>query len=96
MSHLYKESIWQSATGRWYCADVEDLGHGSAYWWIPCRMLEISPTDFILLLKDKFNASNFSFNKEKNFLNYSWEKEADARKYKNWINAEARKRNFII
>ena len=96
MTHIYKCSEWQSATGRWHCADVEDLANGSAYWWIPCRILGISPEEFILLLKDKFNASDFYFDRKKNVLLYSWEKQSDMRKYKNWINAQARKVNFII
>ena len=86
MAHIYHVSEWQSPTGRWHCNDVENLGNGSGYWWIPCRILDMQPTDFILLLKETFNASNFSYSEKSNVLLY----------YKNWINEMARKANAII
>lgn len=96
MAHLYKETVWKSGSGRYFSGDVEDLAHGSGRWWIPCRVLKMAPVDFILLLKNEFNASNFSYNREKNMLLYSWEQEKDANKYKNWINSMAKKANAII
>lgn len=96
MAHLYKVSEWKGGSGRWYCNDVEDLAGVSGLWWVPCRMLGISPTDFILLLKDEFKASNFSYNIEKNVLLYSWEKHSDCHRYVLWINKMARKANFMV
>lgn len=96
MAHIYHVSEWQSPTGKWHCNDVEDLGNGSGYWWIPCRILGIKPTDFILLLKETFNASDFTYSEKSNVLLYSWEKQSDMRRYKNWINEMARKANAII
>lgn len=96
MAHIYHVSEWQSPTGRWHCNDVEDLGNGSGYWWIPCRILGMAPTDFILMLKETFNASDFSYSVESNVLLYSWEKQSDMRRYKNWINEMARKANAVI
>ena len=29
MAHLYKASMWQGSSGKWFCSDVEDLGHHS-------------------------------------------------------------------
>ncbi len=96
MAHIYKCSVWQSTSGKWHCNDIEDLANGSGYWWIPCRILGMAPTDFILLLKDNFNASNFSYDTKSNVLLYSWEKQEDAKKYCNWINKMARKANAVI
>ena len=94
MAHLYKASEWQSAAGHWYCSDVEDLAHDSGAWWIPARILQISLTDFVKLLIEKFNVSYITYNEHNNFLWYYWNSQADMRKYKNMINAAARKRNF--
>jgi hypothetical protein len=96
MSHVYRVSEWQSPTGSWHCGDVENLAGGSNNWWLPCRLLGMAPADFVLMLKETFNASHISYNLEKNVLLYSWDKQEDERKYKNWINSMSRKANFII
>lgn len=96
MAHLYKASIWQGGSKLWYVSDIEDLGGHSGRWWVPCRILGISPADYVQLLIDEFKVSNIGYNKEKNFLYFSWEKESDARRYKNWINSMARKANYIF
>lgn len=95
MSHIYRMSEW-AIGDKWYCNDVEDLAKGSGYWWIPCRILDMTPTDFILLLKETFHVDNITYNKEANILIYSWNKQADMRKFKNWINQMARKANAWI
>ena len=95
MAHVYKVSQWQGASGRWYCNDVADLAGPSAKWYTPARMLGISLCDYVLLLKDKFNASGFKYNEEKDVLIFSWEKESDAHRYLLWINKMARKANFM-
>lgn len=96
MSHILKMSVWKSSSDRWFCADVEDLGHDSALWWYPARLLGISLTDYVLLLKDKYHATNFHYNK--NILVFSWTEENKiyATKFKNDINALARKKNFRV
>lgn len=97
MAHMYKCVEWESAAGnRWYVNDTSDLGHGSGDWWIPCRILGIAPVDFILMLKETFNATGFYYAEKTNFLGYYWERKKDAVKYKNWINSMARKANAII
>ena len=71
MSHLLKFTVWEQ-NGKWHCNDVSDLGHGSGYWWHPARMLGISLTDYVLLLKDEFHAVNFSFPNQKILL-WDWQ-----------------------
>ena len=92
--HLYKASEWKGRCGYWYCSDVEDIAHDSGAWWIPARILEISLTDFVKMLINDFNVSYIHYSEEYNFLNYRWESQADMRRYKNMINAAARKKNF--
>lgn len=96
MSHLYTCTTWTSPTGKEHCGDLSDLGNNSNAWWIPCNILGMKPVDFVLLLKDSFNASDFSYNIESNVLMYSWEKKEDAVRFKNWINSMAKKANAII
>jgi hypothetical protein len=53
MAHQYKVSKWKSGSDHWYCNDVTKLSEISAKWWIPARLLNISLTDYILLLKNR-------------------------------------------
>ena len=95
MNHLLKYSEWESAQG-WNSGDISDLAHGSNYWWLPARMLDISLTDYVLLLKNKFNAKNFKYFKDKNLLLWQWESYKDCHSFTLYINSEARKRKFFI
>lgn len=89
-----KYTEWQNNLG-WLTGDVSDLGKGSNYWWYPARMLEIPIEDFLLLLK-KYNVSKVYYNKDANVLIYSWDNYSDCHKFTLFINAEAKKRNFVI
>ncbi len=95
MSHLLKYSEWESPTG-WHCTDISDFAHGSGFWWHVPRMLDISLTDYILLLKDEFNAINFSYDIDKNVLLWKWPTYQDCHKFVLFVNREARKRKFFI
>ena len=97
MAHLMKYSEWQSPSGVWYCNDTSEIGKSQAgLWWAPARLLDLSLDEYVNLLITKFKPDNISYNQEKNVLVYSWKKQSDMRKFKNWINAEARKKNFIV
>lgn len=96
MAHLYECTTWTSPSGREHCGDLKDLANNSNAWWIPCNILGMKPTDFILLLKETFNASGFTYSVKGNVLNYSWKNKSDAIRYKNWINEMSRKANAII
>ena len=96
MSHILKYTEWQSPTGNWYANDVSDLAHGSGSWWHVPRMLQISLTDYILLLKNKYNATDFSYIKERNVLLWHWNNYNDCHKFILYINKEAKNRKFFI
>ena len=96
MTHLYKSSEWQGSSGKWYCNDVSDLAGISGKWWVPARLLNISLTDYILLLKEKFNATIELYNEDTDVLIFYWDKYSDCHRYMLWINAEARKKKFFI
>ena len=98
MAHILKYTEWQGSSGRWYSNDVQELGKNSGAWYYPPRMLDMPLTNFILLLKDEYKVSNFSYDKEKNFLLYSWSKEnySYCHKFTLFVNREAKKRKFMI
>ena len=96
MAHLYKVSEWQGGSGKWYCNDVTDLAGVSGKWWIPARMLGIPLTDYILLLKEKFNVTIVEYYKPTDVLIFHWDKYSECHKYVLWINAEARKRKYMV
>lgn len=95
MAHLYKASEWQSGSGEyWYCGDVEDLGHHSGAWWIPARILGLTPADYIQWLIDNYHPDRITYSVEHNVLVFAWRDQSKMRKYKNYINAQSRKVNF--
>lgn len=96
MSHIYKCSEWKSGSGRWMCGDVEDLAQMSGAWWVPARVLNISLTDYILLLKNQYNATHMTYNKESNVLHFSFDNYADCHRYVLYINKVARNRKYYI
>lgn len=93
MKHIYKMEEWQSGSGNWYCNDTSDLGKGSGLWWHPARILGMTAADFITLLVKEYHVDNIQFN---NILIYSWKKQSDMRKFKNFINKKAREASYMI
>lgn len=97
MAHLYKASEWASACNdKWYVNDVTELSGPSSKWWVPMRILNLSIENYLLLLSKKYNAKGFNYCRDTDCLYFYFSSLADARKWKNYINAEARKKNFII
>lgn len=94
MSSIYRMDEWKSPTGKWHCIDTSNFAAGSANWWIPCRILGISPADFVEYLLS-FNA-NVTWIEESGLLLWDFDKQSDMRKFKNTINSIARKKNFLI
>lgn len=93
---LYKLSEWQSPSGRWHCNNIDKLAEESGVWYAPARVLGISPAEFVKLLLAKYKPDHFTFDKEKCICLWSWDDQTAMRKYKNEINAAARKVNFQI
>lgn len=94
MSSIYRMEEWQSSTGKWHCIDTSNFSAGSANWWIPCRILDISPADFVEYLLS-FNG-NVTWIEKSGLLLWDFDKQSDMRKFKNTINSIARKKNFLI
>lgn len=91
---LYKMQEWES-NGKWHCGCVDHLGTNSGSWVHPARILKLMPADYIKWVIDNFHPEVWH-NKDCSFVCFSWTSQADERKYKNKINAEARKINYQI
>lgn len=95
-AQLLKYTEWQDASGNWLCNDTSDLCSIRAKWWAPARMLNISPSEYVQLLITQFHPDRIKYFQEEEVLVFSWKSIVAQRKFKNWLNAEARKRKFII
>lgn len=93
---LLRYDEWQGGSGLWYCNDTSDLCSVRALWWAPARMLNISPEEFTQMLIRDFKPDHLRYCQESDVLIYGWKSQAAMRKYKNWLNAQARKYNYII
>lgn len=92
---LYKLSEWQSVTGKWNCGCVDDLGNNSGHWVYPARVLGLAPAQYIEWAID-FCHPIIHYNAEKCLVFFSWNNQADMRKFKNYINKVSRQKNFQI
>lgn len=100
MAHMYKASEWTDASRKWHVADTSDLANDSAAWWIPARILGLSLVDFVLLLKNEYNANIIRWypdsNNGKSLLLFNWNNYNDAHRYLLYINRIARNKNWTI
>jgi hypothetical protein len=98
MKRLYKASEWQDACGHWHCADIEDIPNGSAFWWIPARILGLPLEEYVRMLIEEFEVDYIKLleNKDNKVLYFYWDNQNKMRKYKNYINKEARQRCFML
>ena len=89
MAKIYKAEEWQSASGRWHCTDPNLITRGDQ-WLIPAKIINMPIADFLVFVKQEFNA-RVNIREDGGFAYFDWDKQADMRKYKNWINDKARK-----
>ena len=96
---LFKMSEWESATGKWRCACVDNLSGGSSAWWLPARILGISPADYVSLVINEYKPDDvwvLGRDSENPAFIFSWNNQTKMRLYKNFINRKAREVNFQI
>jgi hypothetical protein len=94
--HLYKASEWQDETKYWHCNDVEELGKGSGVWWHPARMLNMAPSAYVQWVIENYHPDKVTHSDDCAFVGFAWKSQTQMRKFKNYLNAEARKRNFQV
>lgn len=85
-----KFSEWQGGAGEWRAADTTTW----TPWWYPARILGIEITDYILLLKNKYNARNFRYFPEKNLLIWDWKNYTDCHSFVLYINRMSKNWTF--
>ncbi len=95
LGHILHYQEWQTPLGDWMCNDVSDLAGISGYWWVPARMLGISPAAFVQLLIEKFQPDKIKFTG--NVLMYSWSNRNynKCHSFVLWLNKESRDRKYI-
>ena len=91
---IYKET--ECLMGDYYYSfSTQNLGKKYQQWVVPCRILGVTPAEYVRILKEDYNAL-IRYNPEKEFLSRRWESQSDMRRWKNYINKKARERNFHI
>lgn len=93
---LYRLEEWQGASGVWYCEHTSSFPANVEKWVIPARVLNMSVDDFLRMLIKDFKPDVITVKKDGSFVSWGWSKQSEMRKFKNFINSEARKKNFQI
>lgn len=91
--HLYCMTHWEN-NGEWRVNDVKNLSGRSAKWYTPMRILDLSVEDYIYLLKDKFKAHIQFYYAPTDYLAFYFDKEIEAKAFCNYVNKEARRKNY--
>lgn len=93
---LYQLKEWQSPSGMWYCNCIDNLAGGSGKWYLPARILNLSPANYIKWVVTNYKPDYIYTDKEKCLFFISWSDQVKMRSFKNYINKEAKKINFQI
>lgn len=93
---LYRLEEWQGASGVWYCEHTSSFPANVEKWVVPARVLNMSVDDFLRMLIKDFKPDVITVKKDGSFVSWGWSKQSEMRKFKNFINSEARKKNFQI
>lgn len=92
---LYRCEEW-SAYGRYYCEHTGKHNWSTDLWVVPARILGMSADEFLRFLIKEFKPDHIFGRPDGSFVGWCWYTQAGMRKYKNFINAEARKKNFLV
>lgn len=95
MAHVFQLTEWQGASGRWFCADTQNLTAKYPQWMVPVRLLGMAPADYVKMLVETFHA-DVRYYPDNTYLSVSWKNQADMRKFKNFVNQKARQANYLI
>ena len=47
---IWQATEWQGSSGNWYCNCLDNLAGGYGAWFMPARILDITPAEFLTLL----------------------------------------------
>ena len=91
---LYRLEEWEDR-GKYYRNYTKE-GKKGGLWFHPARILGISADKYIEWVIKNYNAEVYYHNDDCSLVFIRWNKQSDMRKFKNYINAQARKKNYII
>lgn len=96
--HILRLEEFQGGGGEWYAAATAEIGKIGNKWYTLPYALKMTPFDFVKLLIEKFKPDRISLcdGPQGSVLVYSWNKQSDMRLYKNWMNAQLRKQQFLV
>lgn len=92
---LYHMVEWQSPTGRWHCGCIDNLARNSGHWAHPASILGMPLVNYVEWVIINYHPIVWH-NEDCSLVFFSWDKQSDMRKYKNYINAAAKKINYQI
>ena len=89
---VLKFTEWQEASGRWYCGAIDWVGKEPNLWHYAPRRLGLPLEEYVkLLINSKAKVLLLG-----DVLIFSWEKQADMRKFKNYINKQFRYKKIYV
>ena len=94
---LLKFVEWQSSgSEEWHCNDTSDLASIRGLWWVPARLLGMTPANYVKWLIENYKPDHISFNND--VLLFSWDKSnyAIMHKFVLYINKVSRDKKFLI
>lgn len=93
---IWQSDVWQGSSGKWYCNNTKNLGAGSGEWYLPARILDMTPAAFIEYLIKEFKPDYCYYDEDKNFFSYAWADYGNCNRWKLYINKVSRQKNFQI
>ena len=93
--HIFKMDEWYDC-GYWHCNDISDLGHNSGAWWHPARILKMDPADYLKWVIDNYKPDKVNYSADASVVWFEWKNQDKMRKFKNYINAQARKAGYEV
>lgn len=92
---LYKAQETKVAKG--YIVQCDDLVGTGRNWTEPAKILGMAQTDFLkFVINKKGKLTPYRKDGKISFVGYHWDNLADARAFKNLLNAQSRKQNYQI
>ena len=97
VKHILRLEEFEAA-GVWYVAATADIGKIGNKWYTIPFALKMSVYDYVKLLAEKYQPDSLSLREGPNgsVLIYSWKSQAKMRLWKNWVNAQLRKAQFLV
>ena len=93
---IFRLSEWQSPTGYWHCGCTDDLAHDSGAWYLPARILNLAPAQYIKLVLEEYKPDDYFLDADKCLFFFSWKSQIAEARFRNYINKKAREVGFTI